>query len=412
MVESSQKGEFKVAEGRTSLLTIFLVFLRLGLTSFGGPIAHLAYFRDEFVSRRNWIDERAYADLVALCQFLPGPASSQVGIGVGLARGGLLGAFVAWTGFTMPSAFALIAFGYGVVAYQDIINSGVLHGLKVVAVAVVVQAVWGMACNLCPDAKRATLAVLAACAVLAAPTPLAQISVIVIGGFAGFVFLRAETPRELVPLGINVNRRLAVASLLLFFLGLIGLPILTTVYPSHTLALIESFYSSGSLVFGGGHVVLPLLQTEVVPSGWVSNDAFLAGYGATQAVPGPLFTFAAYLGAVLEPVPNGLAGGLICLAAIFVPSFLLVVGVLPFWDSLRHAQAMQTAVLGINAAVVGLLLAALYNPVWTSAILSPSDFGLAIGAYTLLVFWKVPPWIVVILTAVGGWLLATLPTLL
>ena len=225
MVESLQKGEFKVAKGQTSLLTIFLVFLRLGFTSFGGPIAHLAYFRDEFVSRRNWIDERAYADLVALCQFLPGPASSQVGIGVGLARGGLLGAFVAWTGFTMPSAFALIAFGYGVVAYQDIINSGVLHGLKVVAVAVVAQAVWGMARNLCPDAKRATLAVLAACAVLAAPTPLAQISVIVIGGFSGFVFLRAETPREHVPLGINVNRRLAVTSLLLFFVGLIGLPL-------------------------------------------------------------------------------------------------------------------------------------------------------------------------------------------
>jgi chromate transporter len=217
---------------------------------------------------------------------------------------------------------------------------------------------------------------------------------------------------EHVPLGINVNRRLAVASLLLFFVGLIGLPILATAYPSHTLALVESFYSSGSLVFGGGHVVLPLLQSEVVPSGWVSNDAFLAGYGAAQAVPGPLFTFAAYLGAVLEPVPNGLIGGLICLAAIFVPSFLLVVGALPFWDVLRRAKAMQTALLGINAAVVGLLLAALYNPVWTSAILSPSDFGLAIGAYALLVFWKVPPWLVVILTAFGGWSLAALPAML
>jgi chromate transporter len=217
---------------------------------------------------------------------------------------------------------------------------------------------------------------------------------------------------EHVPLGINVNRRLAVASLLLFFVGLIGLPILATAYPSHTLALVESFYSSGSLVFGGGHVVLPLLQSEVVPSGWVSNDAFLAGYGAAQAVPGPLFTFAAYLGAVLEPVPNGLIGGLICLAAIFVPSFLLVVGALPFWDSLRRAKTMQTALLGINAAVVGLLLAALYNPVWTSAILSPSDFGLAIGAYTLLVIWKVPPWLVVILTAFGGWSLAALPAML
>ena len=412
MVESPQDRVISVPEGRTPLLTIFLVFLRLGFTSFGGPVAHLAYFRDEFVSRRNWIEERAYADLVALCQFLPGPASSQVGIGVGLARGGLLGAFVAWIGFTMPSALALIAFGYSVVANHDVVNSGVLHGLKVVAVAVVAQAVWTMARNLCPDAKRATLAVLAACAVLAASTPLAQISVIVIGGLAGLLFLRADTPREHVPLGINVNRLLAVASLLLFFVGLIGLPILATVYPSHTLALVESFYLSGSLVFGGGHVVLPLLQSEVVPSGWVSNDAFLAGYGAAQAVPGPLFTFAAYLGAVLEPVPNRLTGGIICLTAIFVPSFLLVVGVLPFWDSLRGVKAMQTTLLGINAAVVGLLLAALYNPVWTSAILSPSDFGLAIGAYTLLVFWKVPPWLVVILTAVGGWLLATLPTLL
>ena len=412
MSESPQEGVGPACERRTPLLTIFLVFLRLGFTSFGGPVAHLGYFRDEFVGRRKWIEERAYADLVALCQFLPGPASSQVGIGVGLARGGLLGAFVAWTGFTMPSAIALIAFGYGGVAYQDLINSGVLHGLKVVAVAVVAQAVWGMSRNRCPDAKRATLAVLAACAVLASPTPLAQIGVIVAGGLAGLVFLRADTPTEHVPLGINVNRRLAVASLLLFFVGLIGLPILATAYPSHTLALVESFYSSGSLVFGGGHVVLPLLQSEVVPPGWVSNDAFLAGYGAAQAVPGPLFTFAAYLGAVLEPLPNGLTGGLICLAAIFLPSFLLVIGVLPFWDSLRRLQAMQTALLGINAAVVGLLLAALYNPVWTSAILSPSDFGLAIGAYTLLVFWKLPPWLVVILTAFGGWLLAAFPAML
>ena len=412
MVDSLQKGVTKTQEGRTTLLTIFVVFLRLGLTSFGGPVAHLAYFRDEFVDRRNWIEERAYADLVALCQFLPGPASSQVGIGVGLARGGLMGAIAAWTGFTAPSALALIAFGYGVIAYQDFVNSGVLHGLKVVTVAVVAQAVWGMARNLCPDAKRATLAVLAACAVLTASTPITQISVIVLGGLVGLLFLRTETPREHVPLGINVNRRLAVASLLLFFFGLIGLPIFATINTSHTLALVESFYSSGSLVFGGGHVVLPLLQSEVVPSGWISNDAFLAGYGAAQAVPGPLFTFAAYLGAVLEPVPNGLTGGLICLAAIFVPSFLLVIGVLPFWDSLRRVQAMQTALLGINAAVVGLLLAALYNPVWTSAILSPLDFGLAISAYTLLVFWKVPPWLVVILTAAGSWLLATFPTML
>jgi chromate transporter len=308
----------------------------------------------------------------------------------------------------MPSALALIAFGYGVVAFQSVVNSGALHGLKVVAVAVVAQAVWGMARNLCPDQKRATMAVLAACAVLAAPTPLTQIGVIVFGGLVGLMFLKAETSAEHVSLGINVSRGLAVASLLLFFAGLIGLPILVTVYPSQTLALVESFYSSGSLVFGGGHVVLPLLQSSVVPPGWVSNDAFLAGYGAAQAVPGPRFTFAAYLGTVLGPVPHGVTGGLICLVAIYVPSFLLVVGALPFWDVLRKVKAMQTALLGINAAVVGLLLAALYNPVWTSAILSASDFGLAIVAFTLLVFWKVPPWLVVILAAFGGWAIAAL----
>ena len=411
MSDRLQEGVNPNDTGRTSFVRIFLVFLRLGCTSFGGPVAHLGYFREEFVNRRNWFGERAYADLVALCQFLPGPASSQVGIGVGLSRGGLLGALAAWLGFTTPSALALIAFGYGVVAYQDAVNSGFLHGLKVVAVAVVAQAVWGMARTLCPDARRATMAVLAACAVLAAPTPLMQIGVIVLGGIAGLIFLRAETTEEHVSLGINVDRRIAVASLVLFFAGLIGLPIIATAYSSQTLALVESFYSSGSLVFGGGHVVLPLLQSEVVPPGWVSNDAFLAGYGAAQAVPGPLFTFAAYLGTVLEPVPHGWVGGLICLVAIFVPSFLLVVGALPFWDELRRAKAMQTALLGINAAVVGLLLAALYNPVWTSAILSPADFGLALGAFTLLVFWKWPPWLVVILTALGGWLLALLPAI-
>lgn len=412
MSEVSQEGLSTEAAGRTSPAKIFLIFLRLGCTSFGGPIAHLGYFRNEFVGRRKWIEERAYADLVALCQFLPGPASSQVGIGIGLSRAGLCGAFAAWLGFTLPSALVLIAFGYGVVAFQDAVNHGILHGLKVVAVAVVAQAVWAMARNLCPDAKRATMAVLAAVAVLASPTPLVQVGVIVFGGLVGLISLRAETPSEHVPLGINVNRRVAVASLLLFFAGLVGLPILAAAHPSHTLALVESFYSSGSLVFGGGHVVLPLLQAEVVPPGWVSNDAFLAGYGAAQAVPGPLFTFAAYVGAVMKPVPNGLVGAIVCLVAIFVPSFLLVVGALPFWDALRRIKAMQAALLGINAAVVGILLAALYNPVWTSAILVPADFGLAIGAFTLLVFWKLPPWLVVILTALGGWSIAALPSML
>jgi chromate transporter len=410
-IQMSDTSQAEAAR-RTPVIQVFLIFLRLGCTSFGGPVAHLGYFRDEFVGRRKWLDERGYADLVALCQFLPGPASSQVGIGVGLSRAGLLGALAAWFGFTMPSALALIAFGYGVVAYQDVVSSGVLHGLKVVAVAVVAQAVWGMARNMCPDAKRATMAVLAAVAVLAAPTPLVQVGVIIVGGLIGLAILKAETPSEHVSLGVTVGRPVAVASLALFFIGLIGLPILATAYPSHTLAVVESFYSSGSLVFGGGHVVLPLLQSEVVPPGWVTNDAFLAGYGATQAVPGPLFTFAAYVGTVMTPGPNGFAGAMIALVAIFVPSFLLVVGALPFWDEIRQIKAMQTALLGVNAAVVGLLLAALYNPVWTSAILGPADFALAIGAFTLLVFWKLPPWLVVILTALGGWLIAALPSML
>jgi chromate transporter len=388
---------------RQPVRLVFLAFLQLGLTSFGGPVAHLGYFREAFVVRRRWIEERAYADLVALCQFLPGPASSQVGIGIGLAKAGLPGAFAAWFAFTMPSAIALLIFGYGVVAYQDAMPGGLLHGLKVVAVAVVAQAVWGMARTLCPDAPRATLAVLAAAGMLAAPTPLAQVAVIAAGGLVGLALLRTETEPEHVPLGIEVGRGTAIASLALFLALLVGLPLLAAAFPSQALALVDSFYRSGSLVFGGGHVVLPLLQSEVVPPGWVSNDAFLAGYGAAQAVPGPLFTFAAYLGAVMLPAPNLWAGAAICLVAIFVPSFLLVVGALPFWDALRRLHPVRKALLGVNAAVVGLLLAALYDPVWTSAIRGAGDFVLAIAAFTLLVFWKLPPWLVVVLTAAGGW---------
>jgi chromate transporter len=391
-------------ESRTAA-TVFVTFLRLGLTSFGGPVAHLGYFHDEFVVRRKWLDERAYADLVALCQFLPGPASSQVGIGVGLSRAGVPGAVAAWVGFTMPSAFALILFGYGVTAFGDVSSSGVLHGLKVVAVAVVAQAVWSMARNLCPDAKRATLAVLATIGVLAVPSPFTQVGAIVIGGLVGWAILRADAPTDHVDLGVRVSRGVAIGALALFFAALIGLPVLAAAFPSQSMALVDSFYRAGSLVFGGGHVVLPLLQSEVVDPGWVSKDAFLAGYGAAQAVPGPLFTFAAYLGTVMTGAPNGIVGGLICLLAIFASSFLLVIGAMPFWDALRRVGAVRDALLGINAVVVGLLLAALYDPVWTSAILSAADFGLALAAFTLLVFWKIPPWLVVILTALGGWAL-------
>ncbi len=400
----TDEKETKAGEQRTAA-AVFLPILRLGLTSFGGPVAHLGYFHDEFVVRRKWLDERAYADLVALCQFLPGPASSQVGIGVGLARAGLPGAVAAWIAFTMPSAIALILFGYGVTEFGDAVGSGALHGLKVVAVAVVAQAVWTMARKLCPDAKRATIAVLATIGVLAVPSPFVQVGAIVIGGLVGWAILRADATTDHVDLGVHVNRSVAIAALVLFFAGLIGLPLLSAAYPSQTMALVDSFYRSGSLVFGGGHVVLPLLQSEVVGPGWVSKDAFLAGYGAAQAVPGPLFTFAAYLGTVMTGAPNGIVGGLICLLAIFASSFLLVIGAMPFWDALRRVGAVRNALLGVNAVVVGLLLAALYDPVWTSAILSAADFGLALAAFTLLVFWKTPPWLVVILTALGGWAL-------
>ena len=387
---------------RVSPSQLLFVFLRLGLTSFGGPVAHLGYFREEFVARRRWLDERAYADLVALCQFLPGPASSQVGIGVGLAKGGFLGALAAWTGFTLPSALVLTLFGLGVASLGDQVAGGWLHGLKVVAVAVVAQAIWGMARSLCPDAPRASVAIGATLVVLAWPTPLAQVGVILAGGLAGLMLAQSSAEGEHVALGAGVGRGWAVAALVAFFALLVGLPAIASLVPGQTLALVDSFYRSGSLVFGGGHVVLPLLQSEVVPPGWVGNDAFMAGYGAAQAVPGPLFTFAAYLGAVMEPKPNGWAGAVVCLLAVFAPSFLLVVGALPFWDRLRRVGPVRRALVGVNAAVVGLLLAAFYNPVWTSAIFTPADFGLALAAFGLLELWKAPPWLVVMLCAAGG----------
>ena len=396
---------------KQSAVTVFLTFLQLGLTSFGGPVAHLGYFREAFVERRRWIDERSYADLVALCQFLPGPASSQVGIAIGLAKAGLPGAFAAWLGFTLPSALALIIFGYGILEFQETIPTGVLHGLKVVAVAVVAQAVWGMARTLCPDTPRITLTVIAAVAVIASPTPLMQIAVIAAGGIAGLFFLQSDIHKDNSSLEIETSRGVAIVAIALFFALLLSLPLISATLPSQGLSLFDSFYRSGSLVFGGGHVVLPLLQSEVVPTGWVTNDAFLAGYGAAQAVPGPLFTFSAYLGTVTGPTPNGWLGGLICLVAIFLPSFLLVVGALPFWDALRQLGPVQKALTGVNAAVVGLLLAALYNPVWTSGILSSGDFALGICAFTLLVFWKTPSWLIVILTAAGGWGLQLLATI-
>jgi len=385
-----------------SWLTVFRAFLRLGCTSFGGPVAHLGYFRAEFVARRHWLDESAYADIVALCQFLPGPASSQVGITLGILRAGLPGAFAAWLGFTAPSALALIVFAYGIGQLGDVAQSAWLHGLKIVAVAVVAQAVWGMARNLCPDRERATLAVGAALLVLAFPSAAGQIGAIVMGGVIGWRLLLPASGSDYAPISVRIKRESAVGALILFAILLFILPVLATLTSNHAVALVASFYRSGALVFGGGHVVLPLLQQAVVPPGWIGNDAFLAGYGAAQAVPGPLFTFAAYLGTIMQPAPRGWEGGLLCLSAIYLPSFLLLIGVLPFWDALRRRQAVQSALKGVNAAVVGLLLAALYTPVWTSAITTPADFGLGIAAFLLLVFWRVPPWLVVVLGAIGA----------
>jgi chromate transporter len=392
---------------RSSFVDVFRIFLRLGLTSFGGPVAHLGYFRAEFVARRHWLDEAAFADIVALCQFLPGPASSQVGISIGIMRAGLPGALAAWLGFTMPSAIAMCAFGYGVGWAGDLAHAAWLHGVKIVAVAVVANALWGMARNLCPDAIRATIAVAAAVTVIAAPGAVGQVGAIIGGGLIGWWILKgADVGSGSAALTIRIPRSWTWPAGIAFFVLLIGLPVLHAGVASQALAEFDSFYRSGALVFGGGHVVLPLLQAEVVPPGWVSNDVFLAGYGAAQAMPGPLFTFSAYLGTVMGPAPHGWLGGLICLVAIFLPSPLLLVGTLPFWDALRGRRAVQAGLNGINAAVVGLLLAALYNPVWTSAIFSPRDFAIGLVAFLLLVLWAVPPWLVVIFGAVATALLA------
>jgi chromate transporter len=394
------------ADERGSLSEVFLAFLRLGLTSFGGPVAHLGYFRAEFVEGRKWLDEAAYGDIVALCQFLPGPASSQVGIILGMTRAGLSGAFAAWLGFTAPSALALMAFAYGVGGLADASHHAWLHGLKIVAVAVVAQAVWNMARNLCPDRARASLALAATLLVLAFPSAAGQIAAILAGGLFGWRFLPGGDGATAAPLAAPVSREIGVAALVLFAALLFGLPALASATHDHLIALVASFYRSGALVFGGGHVVLPLLQQAVVPTGWIDNDAFLAGYGAAQAVPGPLFTFAAYLGTAMKPEPNGWRGGLLALAAIYLPSFLLLLGVLPFWDRVRRRSAAQAALKGVNAVVVGLLLAALYTPVWTSAIFTSGDFGLAATAFLLLVFWRTPPWLVVLLGAAGAAALA------
>lgn len=387
---------------RISAWKIFLIFLKLGFISFGGPIAHLGYFREEFVHKRRWLSDEEYADLVALCQFLPGPASSQIGIALGLSKARYLGALAAWLGFTMPSAIALILFALGMTSDSAFISDGIVHGLKIVAVAIVAQAIWGMAKILCPDRHRIMIMLMTTCFILWLPSLFSQVIVIFVAGIVGILLFKPPISLSNNCFNIPISERSGVAGLVLFFGLLLILPLITMMTQNPTWGMIDLFYRVGSLVFGGGHVVLPLLQTEVVSTGMVNQDLFLAGYGASQAVPGPLFTFAAFLGASMNEMPNSWLGGVLALIAIFLPSFLLVIGVLPFWTKLQQYGFIKAALMGINAAVVGILLAAFYQPIWTSAIFDAVDFSIALIAFVGLVFWKIPPWLIVVVCGLAG----------
>lgn len=391
----------------SSAWSIFWIFLKLGLTSFGGPIAHLGYFRNEFVLRRQWLDDARYGDLVALCQFLPGPASSQVGFALGVLRGGgLPGGLAAWVGFTLPSALLMFAFALGAAGLSGAAANGVVHGLKLVAVAVVAQAVWGMARTLTPDRRRIAIALAAIAIVILASGPAGQLAAIAAGAGAGYWLCRGPVAQPGAELSVPIGRRAGSAALVLFAVLLLGLALLAALTAYRPLALFDAFYRSGALVFGGGHVVLPLLQAETVASGWIPNETFLAGYGLAQALPGPLFAFAAFLGAQAGMTASALAGAAIALLALFLPGLLLVYGTLPFWDRLRRHAAARHAMMGANAAVVGILVAALADPVWTGAVFDVRDAGIALAGFLLLVVWKAPPWIVVILSAAAGVMLA------
>ncbi|MGM2860970.1 chromate transporter [Bacillus cereus group sp. Bce021] len=395
MNHTTQQSRFKI------LLEVLLVSTRLGLTSFGGPIAHLGYFHEEYVRKRKWMDEKSYADLVALCQFLPGPASSQVGIGIGVMRAGVLGGILAFIGFTLPSVIALIIFAL-VLQGLNIGDVSWIHGLKIVAVVVVAHAILGMAQKLTPDLQRKSIALFALVGTLLWQTAFTQVGVIVLSGLVGYLIYKNHADNDEAKLSFPISRKLGVICLSLFFGLLIFLPILREVTSLNWIAMFDSFYRAGSLVFGGGHVVLPLLEREFVPTGWMDEASFLAGYGATQAVPGPLFTFAAYIGAVI----CGWQGGLLATIAIFLPAFLLILGTLPFWDQLRRNPKIKGALMGVNAAVVGILISAFYHPIWTSAILQPVDFAFAAVLFSMLVYWKLPPWIIVVVGAVGGTLIS------
>lgn len=396
-------GVAREGSRRGSAWEVFTTFLGLGLTSFGGPVAHLGYFREAFVVRRGWLGERAYADLVALCQFLPGPASSQVGMAIGLQRAGLTGMLAAWTAFTLPSAMALVAFAYGLGVLGATGDAGWLNGLKAAAVAVVAHAVLGMARTLTPDRQRATIAVAAMAAVLAVPLAGTQVVVILLAGAAGLVWLRPDVDGgDHEPWPTRVSRRAALACLVVFAGLLVALPLVAAATTDPTIRFADGFFRSGSLVFGGGHVVLPLLEAQTVQTGQVDHSTFLAGYGAAQAVPGPLFTFAAFLGYVTRSGPDGLLGSALALVAIFLPAALLVAGALPFWQRLRNAPKARSALLGVNAAVVGILAAALYTPVFTAGVRGPASMAVAAVALVALAAWRAPAWAVVLGAATAG----------
>jgi len=382
-----------------SALQVLIAFLRLGLTSFGGPVAHLGYFRQQFVERWRWLDHAEFAELVALCQFLPGPASSQLGMAIGLKRAGALGALAAWLGFTLPSALLLIGFARHLLAPQPLQGAAWLHGLLIAAVAVVAQAVWSMGRQFCVGALSLTIGALAAAACSLVGGSMIQVGVLAAAAAMGWLLFpeAAEARARFAATDIAISRRAGGAALLIFTLLLVTLPLAASMTANHALRLADRFFRTGSLVFGGGHVVMPLLQAQVVPPGWISNQSFLAGYALAQAVPGPLFSFAGYLGAAMTPAPNGWPGAAICLAAIFLPSFLLVFGVMPFWAALRHRAAVRSALRGVNAAVVGILLSALYNPVFTSAIDGAADFAMALLGFLLLVLGRLPGWSVLLL---------------
>lgn len=382
--------------GHRSCADIFGVFLKLGLSSFGGPIAHLGYFHDEFVVRRKWLDEAALADLVALCQFLPGPASSQVGFSIGLARAGYRGALAAWLGFTLPSAVLMVLFAYGAVAVSGPYAQALLHGLKLVAVVVVAQAVWGMARTLSRGWTRAAISLAAVLIALMIHSTWSQLTAIAGGAAAGWLLCSpTAAPDTLSSLRVDVSRQVA-AGAFAAFLALLFLPeLLGHFAASPRLGLFNAFYRSGALVFGGGHVVLPLLQQAFVAPGWVTEDAFLSGYGAAQALPGPLFTFAAYLGAIANSTPRGIPGAALGLVGIFLPGILILLAALPYWQALRRNASARALMAGAGAAVVGLLAAALYQPLWVTAVTRVADVGLALVGFALLAFWQTPPLLVV-----------------